>query len=83
MMDKFRVRFRLPYPNDLKLVKAIRSHRIFDCWCGHKKMGRRVLLWSCSFWVRCIIWGVGGCLMTLRSQPLLTTSSSCVPTLFH
>ena len=37
MMDKFRVRFRLPYPNDLKLVKAVRSHRIFDCWCGHKK----------------------------------------------
>ena len=56
MMDKFRVRFRLPYPNYLELV----SHEIFDRWCGHKKMERRVHLWSCSFWVRCTIWGVGG-----------------------
>ena len=30
MMDKFRVRFRLPYPNYLELVEAVRSHEIFD-----------------------------------------------------
>ena len=37
LMDKFRVRFRLPYPSYLELVEAVKSHEIFDCWCGHKK----------------------------------------------
>jgi len=41
MMDKFRVRFRLPYPNYLELVDAVRSHAIFDRWCGHKKNGKK------------------------------------------
>jgi hypothetical protein len=41
MMEKFRMRFRLPYPSYLELVKAVRSHPIFDRWCGHKKNGKK------------------------------------------
>ena len=41
MMDKFRVRFRLPYPNYIELVETVRSHTIFDRWCGHKKNGKK------------------------------------------
>ena len=41
MMEKFRMRFRLPYPSYLELVDAMRSHPIFDRWCSHKKNGKK------------------------------------------
>jgi len=41
MLEKFRMRFRLPYPSYLELVEAVRCHSIFDRWCAHKKNGKK------------------------------------------
>ncbi len=38
----FRNRFSLPYTQYLKLLKDIRSNKLFDHWCGYKHKNRKV-----------------------------------------
>jgi len=41
MQEKFRVRFRLPYPNFRELVEWVSADPLFDRWCGWKSNNKK------------------------------------------
>jgi len=43
MAKKFRNRFRLQYPSYKDLLRQIKSDNRFECWCGHKCNGKKLL----------------------------------------